>query len=325
MRLKKVVCHLNYLRLPHAVSKSHWSTPACSYCFTQCFLAALITACIVPSFASGGTEYYRHVVFDNSLNADYYFYSWGQASAPSSLEQKNWRLPVESTTFLTPPNAIRVEWQSQPGGGWEAEVRVMNFRYRPPEMSGHNLFLWCFSPERIAAADLPLIVLSNTYGGLQVEEFPGSFTQPLSLGKYAGDLPGEKWTRVRIPLSEFRSASMYEFHPEYLRNVIFLQKRPDNQHHTLILDEIRVDDDMAPSANPLPAPQNVRAIGYDRHVEVRWDPTGDVARYVIYRSTDGKEFRAIGTQLPDTYRFSDFLGKAGIKAQYKIAASDSEY
>jgi len=328
MRLKKVVSHLNYLRLPHAVSKSHWSAPACSYCFTQCFLAALITACIVPSFASGGTEYYRHVVFDNSLNADYYFYSWGQASAPSSLEQKNWRLPVESTTFLTPPNAIRVEWQSQPGGGWEAEVRVMSFRYRLPEMSGHNLYLWCFTPEPIAAADLPLIVLSNTYGGLQVAEFPGSFTLPVPLGKFAGDLPGKRWTRVRIPLSELRSASMYEFHPEYLRNVIFLQGRPDGQQHTLIVDEIRVDDDSAaPSTSSLRAPQNVRAIGYDRHVEIRWDASGDgnVARYVIYRSLDGKEFQPIGIQLPDTYRFTDFLGKSAIKAQYKVAASDSEY
>ena len=323
MRFWKVVCPGSFgLRL---LSRCRWSTLSSSCYFSQSSIFVFAAAVIVPAFAYGSTEYYRHVVFDNSLNSDYYSYSWGQASKPSSLEQKNWRLPVETKTFLTPPNAIRVEWQSQPGGGWEAEVRVMNFRYRPPEMSGHNLFLWCFSPERIAAADLPLIVLSNTYGGLQVAEFPGSFTQPLSLGKYAGDLPGEKWTRVRIPLSEFRSASMYEFHPEYLRNVIFLQGRPDGQHHTLILDEIRVDDDIAPSANPLPAPQNVRAIGYDRHVEVRWDPTGDVARYVIYRSTDGKEFRAIGTQLPDTYRFSDFLGKAGIKAQYKVAASDSEY
>src|SRR5215472_10498073 len=323
MRLKKVVCHLNYLRLSHAVSKSHWSTPACSYCFTQCLLAALITACIVPSFASGGTEYYRHVVFDNSLNADYYFYSWGQASAPSSLEQKNWRLPVESTTFLTPPNAIRIEWQSEPGGGWEAEVRVMNFRYRFPEMSGHNLYLWCFSPEPIAGADLPLIVLANTQGGLQVAEFPGSFTVPLPLGKFVADVPGGRWTRVRIPLSEFRSASMYEFHPEYLQNVIFLQGRPDGQHHTLIVDEIRVDDDVVPqSSSPLAVPQNVRAIGYDRHIEVRWDAGSDarIARYLIYRSLDGKDFEPVGTQVPDMYRFTDFLGKAGVKAQYKVAA-----
>jgi hypothetical protein len=290
-------------------------------------VAALIAAWIVPAFAYGSTEYYSHVVFDNSLNSDYYFYSRGQESKPSSLKQKNWRLPVETKTFLTPPNAIRIEWKSQPDGGWEAEVRAMNFRYRSPEMSGHNLYLWCFTPEPIAAADLPLIVLSNTYGGLQVAEFPGSFTQPLPLGDFAGNLSGKKWTRIRIPLSKFRSASMYEFHPEYLRNVIFLQGRPDGQKHTLIVDEIRIDDDIAPSAKPLPVPQNVRAIGYDRHVEVRWEASSNtnVARYVIYRSLNGKDFEPIGIQLPGTYRFTDFLGKAAIEAQYKVAASDSEY
>ena len=296
--------------------------------FLQFLIVAVATAWGVPAVAYGATEYYRHVVFDNSLNADYYFYSWGQASAPSSLEQKNWRLPVERKTFLTPPNAIRVEWESHSGGGWEAEIRVMNFRYRSPEMSGQNLFLWCFAPEPLAAADLPLIVLSNTYGGLQVAEYPGSFTRPVPLGKFAGDLPGKRWTRVRIPLSELRSASMYEFHPEHLRNVIFLQGRPDAKRHTLIVDEIRVGDDtVASSSRPLRAPQNVRAIGYDRHVEVRWDSGGDanVARYVIYRSLNGKDFEPIGIQLPDTYRFTDFLGKSNIKAQYKVAGSDSEY
>src|SRR5215472_18770064 len=269
MRFWKVVCPGSFgLRL---LSRCRWSTLSSSCYFSQSSIFVFAAAVIVPAFAYGSTEYYRHVVFDNSLNSDYYSYSWGQASAPSSLEQKNWRLPVETKTFLTPPNAIRVEWQSQPGGGWEAEVRVMNFRYRPPEMSGHNLFLWCFSPEPIAAADLPLIVLSNTYGGLQVAEFPGSFTLPVPLGKFAGDLPGKRWTRLRIPLSELRSASMYEFHPEYLRNVIFLQGRPDGQHHALIVDEIRVDDDVVPqSSSPLAVPQNVRAIGYDRHIEVRW-------------------------------------------------------
>jgi len=285
-------------------------------------------AYISSAVAYGSTEYYRHVVFDNSLNSDYYFYSWGQASQPSTLEQKNWRLPVESKTFLTPPNAIRIAWQSESGGGWEAEVRVVNFRYRSPEMSGRNLYLWCFTPEPISAVDLPLIVLSNTYGGLQVAEFPGSFTAPVPLGKFAGNLPAKRWTRVRIPLSGLQSASMYEFHAEQLRNVVFLQGHADGQRHTLIVDEIRVgDDNPIENSRPLSPPQNLRAVGYDRHVELRWDPATDarVARYVISRSVDGRNFEPIGTQLPDTYRFTDFLGKAGVSAQYKVSASNHEY
>jgi len=48
-------------------------------------------------------------------------------------------LPIEYENFVTPPNALRLHWQSQADGGWEAEVRVLNFRYRFPELSGRNL------------------------------------------------------------------------------------------------------------------------------------------------------------------------------------------
>jgi hypothetical protein len=171
------------------------------------------------AIAWGSTEYYRHVVFDNSITPDAYFYSHGMANGSSFLELKDNRLPVETKTFLTPPNAIRLRWQSQPGGGWEGEVRVVGFRNRFPELKGHNLYFWCFAPEAIAADDLPMLVLSSTSEGLQVAEFPSAFSEPLRLGRIAGDIPAGKWTQVQIPLSDFRTGSIYEFRPEYLRNV----------------------------------------------------------------------------------------------------------
>ena len=69
----------------------------------------------------------------------------------------------------------------------------------------------------------------------------------------------------------------------------------------------------------------MRAIGYDRHVEVRWDPINSPAlgRYVIYRALDGKNFEPIGIQLPGTDRYTDFLGKSEVTAAYKVAASDA--
>ena len=278
--------------------------------------------------AWGSSDYYRHVVFDNSLTPNTYFNSWGMANGASFLEVKDWRLPVETKTFLPPPNALRLQWQSQTGGGWEAEVRLDNFRNRFPELLGHNLYFWCFSPQPIAADDLPMLVLSNMRSGLQVAEFPASFTEPLPLGKFAGDIPAGRWVQVRIPLQDFRTGSIYEFHPEHLVNVIFHQGRADGVRHTLIIDEVRVDDDPpASEASSLPTPQNVRAVGYDRHVEVRWDGVTDprLGRYVVYRSLDGKEFAPVGIQLPGTTRFVDFLGKSGITAQYRVAASDWNY
>ncbi len=239
---------------------------------------------------------------------------------------------MEINIFLTPPNALRLEWDSQAGGGWEAEVRSVNFRNRFPEFQGSNLYFWCFAPQAIAAADLPLITLSNAREGLQVAQFPESFSDSLPLPKFSGDFPARRWVQIRIPLSEFRSGSIYDFQPKYLQNIIFHQGRADGAPHTLILDEIRIDDDGSgegarESMAPLPPPQGIRAFGYDRHVEVQWDElkNSGLARYVIYRSFDGKNFAPIGIQLPGTHRFEDFLGKAGITVQYRVAAGDRNY
>ena len=295
------------------------------------WVSSIATALFFPALLfSGDTDYYRHVVFDNSLTSSDYFYSYAQASSPSSIEQKDGRLPVENDIFITAPNALRLRWRSQAPGGWEAEVRVVNFRYRFPEFSGRNLYLWCYSPEAIAAEDLPGIMLSTTREGLQVAEFPGSFSDPLPLGKFAGNLPAGQWVQVRIPLSEFHTGSIYEFRPAFVQNVLFLQGRSDGVSHTLIIDEIRFDDDAESDATvraSLPTPQKVTATGYDRHVDVRWDPVRDAAldRYVIYRALDGKDFRPIGIQIPGTQRFSDFLGKSGVTVQYKVAAMDRHY
>jgi hypothetical protein len=289
-------------------------------------LALAAALSLLPSLPCAASDYYRHIVFDNSLTSDSYFYSRAQASGDSFLEQQRGRLPVDTTTFLTPPNAIRLQWQSGPHGGWTAEIAATDWRNRLPELSGQNLFFWIFSLRPIAAVDLPKIVLSNAVEGLQVAEFPASFSEPLDLGKYTGDVPSGRWVQVRIPLSDCRTASIYPFKPEYVRSITFHQSRADDVRHTLIVDEIRVDDDPAVSA-VLPALTDVRATGYDRHVEVEWDAleAPALARYVIYRSLDGSNFSPVGIQLPGAHRYEDFLGKAGVRAEYKVAASDWQY
>ncbi len=288
------------------------------------FILALL--CLLPSPARASSTYYRHVIFDNSLTSDNYFYSRGQASGKSFVAEQQGRLPVETKIFLTPPNAIRLEWQSAPEGGWTAQIAAADLRNRRPGLDGRNLFFWIFSPRPIAAPDLPRIVLSNAVEGLQVAEFPASFTEPLDLGKYTGDVPAGRWLQVRIPLSDCRTASIYPFRPEYLHSITFHQGRSDDLRHTLIIDEMRVDDDAAGAA-PLPAPTNVRATGYDRHVELEWDAIEPqaLARYVVYRSLDGIDFTPVGIQLPGIHRYEDFLGKPDVHAYYKVAAENWQY
>jgi len=286
----------------------------------------LITLCLISSTGFASSDYYNHVIFDNSLTSDAYFNSGVQISGQSFVEEKNHRLPVDKKTFLTPPNAIRLQWQSAPGGGWLAGIRTGDVRNRLPGLSGHNLYLWIFAPEPIAAVDLPRLVLTNAHEDLQAAEFPGSFSEPVDLGKYSGDVPGGRWKQIRIPLGDFRTGSIYPFRPEYVQGVIFHQGRSDNVRHTLIIDEIRVDDDPALGTSLLP-PSGVRASGYDRHIEIEWSAVESpaLARYVVYRSLDGKTFAPVGIQLPGVQRYEDFLGKSDMRAEYKVAASDWNY
>ncbi len=160
-----------------------------------CLKARLVVLIVMvalasPCFGQGG--YYRHMVFDNSITPDSYYYSGGGEVKPSEVERIDERLPVETKFFRTPPNALRVTWQSNPGGVWGAEVRELNFRNRLPGLDGAFLYLWCYAPEAIAAADLPMLVLSNRAEGLQVAEYPGSFTEPVAAGKICRGLAGRK-------------------------------------------------------------------------------------------------------------------------------------
>ena len=253
-------------------------------------LALVTLALSLPPLLQAQTAYYRHAFFDNSLQGDYYWNSGAETTSPSTLELRDRHLPVESRFFLSAPNALRLQWQSRPGGGWDAEIHLVNFRNRFPELTGRSLYFWLYAPQAIAS----------------------------------GYLPAGKWVQVRVPMSGLRSASVYEFHPERLQSVSFHQGRADGVAHTLIIDQVRVDDEPAAAALPLTTPTTVIAQGYERHVVVRWESADAprLAHYVIYRSLDGGAFAPVGIQLPGTHLYSDFLGKAGVKAAYRVTAAD---
>ncbi len=266
------------------------------------------------------------MLFDNSLGSGAYFYSSAGAVAPSTLDALDNRLPVETAHFKSPPNALRLSWQSRADGGWDASIHLLDFRNRYPELSGNTLILWVYAPKKIAASDLPDFVLSTAQDGLQVAEFPASFTAPVSLGKYSGDVPAGKWVEVKIPLASLPTASVYPFHHELIQSIVFHQGRADDIPHTLFLDEIRVGDAQPSSATP-PAPADLTAEGYERHVDLSWKAVDSphLARFVIYRSLDGGKFEPIGIQIPGIHRYADYIGEVGAKAEYSVAAQNWDY
>ena len=297
------------------------TTPGLSRaCHCLLFLATI--SLLFSSRLRADSNYYRHSFFDNSLTTTSYFYSRGYVSPPSKLALEDGKLPVEATIFLTPPNALRFEWLSNPNGGWEATIRLVDFRNRHPVFLGDTLFFWVYSPEAISAADLPLLWVSDAQK---------NFSTSLPLGKFTSAIPAKRWVQIKIPVSQFRTYSIHELDAHQLKSITLSQNSADGKPHTLILDEIRIDSaSSGETAGPhatLPSPRNVIAKGYDRHIDISWDAVRSDAleRYVIYRSFDGKDFRPIGVQEPGITRYADFLGKPDQKAYYKIAASDRWY
>ncbi|MGH9582696.1 MAG: glucoamylase family protein, partial [Bryobacteraceae bacterium] len=264
------------------------------------------------------TAYFQRIIFDNSITADRYFHSSGKASAPSTLELDHRKLPVDTKTFFTGPNALRLDWKSMANGGWVAEIRVDAWRNRPLYFPGDTLFFWCYASRAIASADLPRIVLKDT---------GKNFTRPLDLRPYARDgIPGKKWTQIKIPLDRFATASVHSFEPHRVSSVFFIQGKADAVEHTLLVDEVKIDS--AHEAEPVPpAVSDVRAKGYERHIDISWNPvqSEDLGRYAIYRSIDGAPFRPIGIQAPGRHRYEDFLGKVNQTARYKVTAENRDY
>lgn len=285
--------------------------------YIRCALILVTLVESVPSLAQTPSAYYSHILFDNSLTTGQYFYGRAEATNTSTVVTVNGRLPVETKIFHTPPNALRLQWQSNPNGGWSAQIQRPGVRNLEAHYVGDTLLFWCYAEQAISAAELPLIQLTDASQG---------FSVPVKLGEFIDGLPQTKWLQIRIPLSRFKAESLHGFDPARLDSVVFIQGITDSALHSVIIDDLKIDfaERMRSS---LPAPANVRAKGYDRHIDVSWEPVSNnkLQHYVVFRSDNGKNYEPIGIQVPGINRYTDFLGRSDQKEYYKIAAVDREY
>jgi hypothetical protein len=295
-----------------------WMTRRCGVLF------AAVVVLIAPPDVFGQTSYYSHIVFDNGPRTAEYFYSFGRAVAPSRLDTSGQQLPLDDKVFFSAPNSVRISWRSNPQGAWNAEIRVVAFRGRELLFDGDTLSFWMYSAETITAAELPDLRLHDTHRG---------FSARIPVGEFSGGIPAKKWIRVRVPFRRVPQDSVTSFEPRRLESLSFEQAGADGKAHTLFLDEIRVEDDRGGAADmaAISAPTNIRAKAYERHVDLTWDAPARsekfeaLGHFTIYRSLDGVAFERIGTQTPGVYRYTDFLGKVGQKAEYKVSAVNGDY
>jgi exo beta-1,2-glucooligosaccharide sophorohydrolase (non-reducing end) len=262
------------------------------------------------------SNYYNHLIFDNSLTDRSYHYSRGAAVAPSSLDLAGDKLPVASGCWFSPPNSLRLSWCSRPGGDWRAEIHVEDWRGRTRSFAGNALSFWCYSEQPLAAALLPIVVV-------QLEN--GPVTRPLRLTGIVSEMPAERWVQVKIPLEAF-GTSTTELDFSRIGKLIFTQSVDDAAEHTLYIDEIKLLDEPSVAGAARGSIQ-LSAEAYACHVDLQWDavPDPDLHYYVVHRSDDGKSFEPIGIQNPIFSRYCDFVGPDQATRYYRLEAVRNNY
>src|SRR6185369_3021365 len=240
--------------------------------------------------------------------------------APSQFEIVDGKIPVDETHFLSPPNALRLKWQSATGGDWGAGLKVHE-NYGRIDLEGDTLAYWLYSEDELTPGSSPRVSLRDANGN--------GLPDKLLIGDLKV-LPAKKWVHMRIPFAAFSSptkdTSDRNFDPKKLSGFYIFQGLDDDKPHTVYLDAISVES--APAQTKAPAtPIGLAAKGYDRHVELSWTKStaSGLRYYKIYRSLDGKDFAPIGIQKSHLTRYEDFLGASAKTARYKISAVDVNY
>jgi hypothetical protein len=271
------------------------------------------------AFVRGPAEstYDHHVIFDQGLAARAYFESEGAITAPSQLDLIDSRLPLDSGHFTVAPNSLRLTWTSAPGGDWQAALKTRAHYGLINDFDGDTVSLWCLSTTGLDPDDAPRVHL---------RDIDDAGTPSINLLARQGDLPAGKWTRVLLPLQDFRaiyrSTDDETFNVRQLKSLVFEQGLDDGRQHTLFIDDVQIvrSDAAAQAAPAAPAGLSVKA--GERHFDLEWTPAakGDMLRYRIYRSWDGVTYVPIGIQQGNFNRYVDFVGAPPRTAFYQVSA-----
>ena len=277
---------------------------------------------IVLGLAATGrseTFYDRHVVFDNSPEDGSYYQSEGMVTPPSRLEMVDYKLPVDTNHFVSPPNSLRLKWTSATGGHWQMKLKSMMRYERHVAFDGDTLFFWCYSDTELTPENSPRIALQDR------NDF-GSATIPMLAGHER--LPAGKWVHVSIPFANFKSlferTDDIKCDPRKLSIVWLEQGLDDGKEHTLYIDDVQIGPREVADRPPPAAPGGLVVKAGERHFDLTWTntPGSNLLRYQIYRSWDGEKYVPIGIQQGQWNRFVDFVGEPGRKAFYRVSAQD---
>jgi len=279
----------------------------------------LLAAALSLPLLRAQPAYDTHVLFGNSPTADYYESSGARVVAPSTCGLVHGKLAVDSSHFVSPPNALRLSWHSASGGDWQVAIRASTKLEPNYPFEGDMVSFWVFSDQELTADNSPRVFLRDKgqHG-----------TNDVTLVQGTERLPAGQWVQVKLPLSRlgaglYNSTADSRFDLRLLRELVFMQGLDDDKDHLLYVDDVRVGECRGVDLPAAPAPASPVARGYERHVDLSWQasgPAAEILEYRIYRSLDGREFKPVASQRALWTRYEDFPGPVTGPVHYRIGA-----
>jgi hypothetical protein len=239
-----------------------------------------------------------------------YFYTKTSFQSPSFIKNENQKLPVDENIFFTPGNALQLEYVNGKNGKWSASI------YRP-EIRGQDHFkipkylsFHLYSSTGTTSEFLPSVQLMSADSVFSKKYF-------FHLNKI------NSWEQVMIPVN---SLGLKINNAPDITTIVFSQHGNDGKKHTIYIDDIEFLS-TSKHTDVISKPVITGAKGYAKHVDIQWNPVTDsTIKYIkIYRSTDEKNYRAVGIQLPIISRYADFTGETNKSYSYKISVLNNDY
>jgi exo beta-1,2-glucooligosaccharide sophorohydrolase (non-reducing end) len=271
---------------------------------------SLLVYCLLISLVSTAQEYeYAYTLFSNSAMSGDYFFSKTKSSGGSSIRNINGKLPVNESLFHTPGNSLQLQYKNAAGGKWQATIFRQEKRGMDHFRKAEFLSLWIYNTSE---NELPAIQLLRNDSSLS-----SVFTIP------SGKI--KTWQRVIMPVASSKDFDATK--PGNCIAIVFSQQSEGvPNENTIYIDDI----EFLPTENGgsvTTKPAILSATGYAMHVDIVWEKPADKNIHLvkIYRSENGKEYKAVGIQQPYINRYIDFVGVPGKKYFYKISFLNSIY
>ncbi len=253
------------------------------------------------------------VFFNESELNDYYDYSWGTYASPSLLTlvgPGDSKIPVDTTLSYSGSNSLKLNWTSHANGNWAVAIAEKGWIEHDITIMDSIIF-YIYSNVYLPSNELPQIYL---------EDINNRKTEKFSLNNFHGNINENIWERISVPLQPIKekhsSADITK-----IKTIFLGQSISDGKEHTIYIGDVRMTSNQTSDTSKPSVPKNVSAIGYERHVELKWLPNSgsNISGYNIYKKF-GNDYRLLAFVDSKQNNYIDFIGKSNTLVSYKISA-----